>query len=301
MSSSMAAVIGTVSIGIGHTQVTELFASLDIPNMCDKTYGKLHAELSQKIDEQNTFLMKEAALEEAQIATEFKEVNGKQIPIVSVVVDGAWSKRSYRSNYSALSGVACIIGAKSKKIIYMGVRNKHCFICNRQNNKDHDCYKNWNGTSTAMEASIILEGFKTSIPTNNLIHGKLIGDGDSSVFKKLNEAAPYGPTYTIEKLECRNHLLRNYITKISELSKESQFPITIRKQITSSDVLGRLRNAVTKAIAYRKNTTEPLYMQVELLKKDIENGPLHVFGNHLSCASYFCTKSTEKVISTIQF
>ncbi|KAK4884445.1 hypothetical protein RN001_000716 [Aquatica leii] len=47
MSSNMAAVIGSVSIGIGHTQVTELFASLDIPNMCDKTYGKLHLVIAE--------------------------------------------------------------------------------------------------------------------------------------------------------------------------------------------------------------------------------------------------------------
>jgi hypothetical protein len=37
-----------------------------------------------------------------------------------VVVDVAWSKRSYKSNYNALSGVGCIIGARIKKF-YMSV------------------------------------------------------------------------------------------------------------------------------------------------------------------------------------
>lgn len=47
----------------------------------------------------------EAAKEEAKIALENGDVSKDGIPMISVVVDGAWSKRSYRSNYNALSGV----------------------------------------------------------------------------------------------------------------------------------------------------------------------------------------------------
>jgi len=48
--------------------------------------------------------------------------------------------------------------------LFIGVRNKYCSIFQKTcaNNKDppvHFCYKNWNGTSTAMEADIIVEGF----------------------------------------------------------------------------------------------------------------------------------------------
>jgi len=47
----------------------------------------------------------EATKEEAKIALDNGDVSKDGIPMISVVVDGAWSKRSYRSNYNALPGV----------------------------------------------------------------------------------------------------------------------------------------------------------------------------------------------------
>lgn len=40
-----------------------------------------------------------------------------------------------------------------------------------------------------------------------------LGDGDSSVTKRLNDILPYGHALRVEKIECRNHLLRNYSKK----------------------------------------------------------------------------------------
>ena len=62
------------------------------------------------------------------------------------------------------------------------------------------CFKNWDGTSTAMEADIIVEGFRQSIPMHNIIYNKLIGDGDSSVTKKLFLAKPYGRDIFVKKI-----------------------------------------------------------------------------------------------------
>jgi len=43
-----------------------------------------------------------------------------------------------------------------------------------------------------MESDIIVEGFRQSMAMHNLIYHKLIGDGDSSVLKKIILANPYG-------------------------------------------------------------------------------------------------------------
>ncbi|KAK5645076.1 hypothetical protein RI129_006376 [Pyrocoelia pectoralis] len=286
---NLAAVTGAVATGIGYSQLTELLAAINIPNMSNKTYIKYHAKLSSVIDAE---LEKEAAIagkEEAQLAIECGDVSATGIPIISVIVDGAWSKRSYRTNYNALSGVACIIGAKTKKILYVGIKNKYCFVCQRGSNKHHRCFKNWNSTSTGMEAAIIVEGFKKSLQTHNLIYGKMIGDGDSSVYKKLVEVAPYGPTFLIKKIECRNHLLRNYINKLSDLTKDTKYPVALRKKLSNRDVLGRFRNAVTKAVEYRNKCVDQSYVaKYELLKSDILNGPKHIFGDHSSCDDYYC-------------
>lgn len=73
--------------------------------------------------------------------------------------------------------------------------------------KNHFCFKNWNGTSTAMKSDIILEAFKHSISSHRLKYAFLVGDGDSSVLKKL-------------QIECFNHLLRNYCNNLKNLSKK---------------------------------------------------------------------------------
>ncbi|RZC39961.1 hypothetical protein BDFB_014569, partial [Asbolus verrucosus] len=106
----------------------------------------------------------------------------------AVIVDEAWSKRSCKSNYNALSGVGCIIGARTKNEYYMDVKNRLCLTYKRkkprQINKEHKCFMNWNKIATAMESNIILKRLQKSLTTHNLIYGKII-DGDSSVYKKL--------------------------------------------------------------------------------------------------------------------
>jgi len=79
----------------------------------------------------------------------------------------------------------------------------------------------------------------------------VIGDGDSSVMKRLNEILPYGPRFMIEKIECRNHLLRNYISKLKMLATKTEYPVIIPKFIVTNIL--RFRSDVTKAITYQKN------------------------------------------------
>ncbi|KAK4882827.1 hypothetical protein RN001_006146 [Aquatica leii] len=290
-SANRAGVISAISVGIGYTQFSEMLATIDIPQMSNKTYLKYHNSISSSVNNVNQRLMTEAAIEETKLS---EETNIDHIPTIAVIADGAWGKRSYRRNYSSLSGVASIIGAKTKKNLYMDVKNKYCFLCARgRDTHDHECFRNWSKTSTAMESAIILEGFKQSISRHNLIYSKLIGDGDSSVYKKLTEIAPYGPSFYINKIECRNHLLRNYINKLSDLSKDSKYPKYRRDYICSPSSLGRFRNAVVKAIAHRKEETIPLDTRIDNLKNDILNSPYHILGRHQQCQKYFCNGAKD--------
>lgn len=77
------------------------------------------------------------------------------------------------------------------------------------------CYKNWTSTSTSMESDIIVDGFKKSLEMHGVIFKRLVGDGDSSVYNKIMENKPYG-NLLVEKVECKNHLLRNFSKKIKD-------------------------------------------------------------------------------------
>lgn len=69
-----------------------------------------------------------------------------------------------------------------------------------------------------MESDIIVDGFSHSMDMHGLIYDKMIGDGDSSVMKKLSIAKPYGIEHRIKKIECSNHILRNYCNRLRDIS-----------------------------------------------------------------------------------
>lgn len=77
------------------------------------------------------------------------------------------------------------LGSRTKKILWMDPRIKTCVICDRISNheaspSDHHCYKNRNDSSQAMEADIIVDGFRRSLMDHGLIYRYMVGDADSS-------------------------------------------------------------------------------------------------------------------------
>lgn len=48
--------------------------------------------------------MVQAGREEARLAIEANDVDDEGYPLVTVVADGAWAKRSYKTKYNSLSG-----------------------------------------------------------------------------------------------------------------------------------------------------------------------------------------------------
>lgn len=208
-----------------------------------------------------------------------------------------WAKRSYKSGFSSASGAGCIVGMRTKKVLFLGVRNSYCCLCARSQKlnvdvPEHRCFKNWNDSANAMEADIIAEGFAKSVDMHGVKYNKLVGDGDSSIMKKLILNKPYGPDFIISKIECKNHLLRNFCNKLKALGKKTNnykgfLPVQLRKKVEANV----LRKAIVGAVNHRKS--EDINPN-EKLKKDIKNAPNHVFGDHSNCSAYFCNPEKYK-------
>lgn len=180
----------------------------------------------------------------------------------------------------------------------MGVRNKYCIICARASGSakepsKHVCFKNWDDhkSSSAMEASIIVEGFKMSEEMYGVRYAKFIGDGDSNVYKQILEQRPY-KELTIQKVECRNHLYRNFCYKLRDITKNKRYCLEHRNQLSRN--VFRLRNAISKAVKFRKVSNDIIG-----LKKDIENAPHHIFGSHEKCDSYFCQGPKDNEVNRV--
>lgn len=142
--------LGSMLIGIGFSQLEEFTGVLDIPCITSNSYrekSKKNYEDLSNAAEASTKLVAEAEIE---FAVKNGNVDSSGNPLVTGFVDAAWSKRSYRTNYSALSGSAVIIGDSTQKVLWQGVANKCCNVCKyiATNNKeyfDHDCNINYVG------------------------------------------------------------------------------------------------------------------------------------------------------------
>ncbi|GFU23606.1 yqaJ domain-containing protein [Nephila pilipes] len=286
-----AAVSGIMKIGGGFANLEEFLSTLDIPPLSSNTYQKEHDNIAtawEKVAENEMYC---AAMEEKHLAVQAGEVGGDGIPMLTVVVDGCWAKRSYRTNYSSLSGAAAIVGFRTKKVLYMAVRNRYYMVCSRAAavNKlpgKHCCSKNWHGSSSSMEANIIQEGFQNSVAMYGVKYAKVIGDGDSNVYKTILDSRPYDELQ-VEKLECQNHLFRNFCLKLKDIVRDSKAgPITLRKCL-GKNIL-RLRKSVISATA-QLTKNEVNFDCCSILQKHILNAPYHVFGDHQNCVDSVCS------------
>jgi len=137
----------------------------------------------------------------------------------------------------------------------MGVKNKFCAICARMKIgdkvKDHECYKNWKSSdgSSAVEAAVVVNGFKESERMYGIKYHKLIADGDSSVYKNILEARPY-KNRTLEKIECKNYLLRNFCKKMREIVTKKQAGKLENRKLLQNNIL-RIRKGIVSTIQFR--------------------------------------------------
>lgn len=137
-----------------------------------------------------------------------------------------------------------------------------------------------------MEADIIVSGFCLSETIHGLRYKKFVADGDSSVYSRIIERVPYG--YSVTKLECANHCVKNYTGSLHKLAAEKKFSPESRKLLRQS--IPRLTAAARGATTHSGNTTN---QTVGELRDDLKNGPAHVFGEHSRCRDYFCAKKDE--------
>ena len=230
-----------------------------------------------------------AGLEERTLAMERGDFH-QGVPAITVICDGGWSKRSHRHSYNAAGGVAVVIGAATKKLLHIGVRNTACCICSQAETlkitpKDHVCFKNWTQSSQAMEAHIILEGFLNCESKHGVRYMRFIGDGDSSVFARLQENVPvWGKA--IQKLECANHCCKCLRSNMERLVADK--PEYKGACGLTAKVRVRLVSAVRSAIKMRSAEADR-GKAIAKLRKDIRNSIHHIFGDHRNCSSDFCT------------
>lgn len=182
-----------------------------------------------------------ALLKEIELAKASGQVDSKGNALIRIITDGSWGKRSYGRYFSLLSGCAAIIGLRTNKVIFFDTRNKYCHTCKVAETKDipvkeHKCNKNYSGPSSGMESDIIIQGFKEC----DLLGARfnvLISDGDSNMYKMIRDLRIYkDPDVFVAKLECVNHLYRNFYKKFNNLTNLTKFNSGYRKTVITKNM-----------------------------------------------------------------
>lgn len=115
MNVNYSAVLGTLVTGAGHSQLEELLGTLDIPCMSPGTFASIEKEIGNNAKEISNKLMQQAVAEEIEEAKTRGHIDKDGIPLLTAVIDGYWSHRSYKHSFKSIAGAATIIGFYTKK------------------------------------------------------------------------------------------------------------------------------------------------------------------------------------------
>lgn len=92
---------------------------------------------------------------------------------MTLMIDCGWTKRSYKYGFNSLAACMPFIDNFTKKLVHIEIICKFCSDCNKEldDKKEHICYKNFEGSSTAMEPEMAKRGIleiykKYDIQTN---------------------------------------------------------------------------------------------------------------------------------------
>uniref|UniRef100_T1IXZ8 Mutator-like transposase domain-containing protein n=1 Tax=Strigamia maritima TaxID=126957 RepID=T1IXZ8_STRMM len=126
MDPNYSAVSGIIACGGGYSQLREILGALDIPYMANGTFQKYHNKVASDFHDVAFNIMKSAAAEEAELAMQRGDVDHDGCGLITVVADGGWGKRSYKTNYDSLSGVACCETKKDLSLRSVIRNNRLC-------------------------------------------------------------------------------------------------------------------------------------------------------------------------------
>ena len=288
---NLAAVWGQMVTGGGHSHLAETMSVLGVPVMTKSSFIQSERGIGEWWQKELEASMAEAGREEKRLAEEREDFH-EGVPAITVIVDGGWSKRSHKHSYNANSGVAIIVGKATGKLLYIGVRNKYCTACTQGIPKEnHTCYRNWDASSSQMKTDIMVEGFYQCERVHGVRYLCFIGDGDSSVYPTLIQSVP-GWGYAIKKLECANRACKCYRASLEKLAHEK--PMYKGKGGLTLKMRRRLTSAARSAIRMRSKEPDA-NKALQLLERDLINGPLHCFGHHNNCSPDFCLAAKNRL------
>lgn len=118
---------GSMTTGNGPSHLNEILGTMNSPGLSSTSFTAIEKEVGEWWLSALESNILEAGAEERALAVERGDYH-HEVPAITVITDGGWSKRTHKHSYNALGGVAIIIGKETGKLLHIGVRNKYCYV-----------------------------------------------------------------------------------------------------------------------------------------------------------------------------
>lgn len=170
-------------------------------------------------------------------------------------------------------GHCSMIGPQTGQVINYAVRSKDCRVyttaaSKNQQVREHACSKNWDGSSKAMEADMVIEMVREVQEKGHDIDA-IIGDEDSTTIGRLRANV----NDNIVKVSDKNHIRKLFGNSLYGLKK--QHPMLTVK------VIKYLQRCFDYIVAQGKGVPTQISADLEALSR-------HPFGDHQCCSSRWC-------------
>jgi len=294
-------------MGVGGEHAAILTAFLDLPeprkwNRQFNVLEKFTYEAVQKIKEFSQI----KCAEEEVLATINEESNPleqnlleKEVPLhrIRVSYDMGWQVRSSGNRYASPTGHGLFIGAQTKKVLDSVVYNKKCGTCTKhysrfgsyEDLKLHNCVRNYEGTSKAMEAQALVEMLVRAPEKHNVSIAVIVSDDDSNGRAKAKHVSNGGKLPTIIEepkfLADPSHRKRVFARAIYNLAAAPKKTSKVTKGLA-----GHMKYCYGACIKRNR------HLPAEELSQKVYNILDHVCGKHNGCDAAWCydLKAEEK-------
>ena len=185
--------------------------------------------------------------------------------------DMAWQKRGSGRCYDSKSGVGTIIGNKTGKVVACDIRSKDCRTCSYYNGRnmetpEHQCSKNWNGSSKAMEPDVggcLVSDLESKGASVDVIRM----DDDATTMAKIRRVVDHPVTKWSESNNSRKNL------------GTSLFNLREKHKCLTPKVVEFFQTCYSCSVAQNKGKPEKLAVSLKQIVP-------HAFGEHESCDTW---------------
>lgn len=271
------AVLGSLHIGVGQTQLNNFLATLNIPTMNSQLFKMREREIGnsiEKVAKGSCDVYLEQEKENAEKSNNQGEVDS--MPAIAVSYDMGWTKRG--KGHNSHTGHGASMGLKTGKVLSYATRCKACRVCESSKKsgkvaKTHDCRKNHVGSSKSMESDVAVELWTNALNSGTQF-STYVGDDDSTTIADILNKVPY----KVEKWSDTIHTKRSLTSRLYNLKDRFKNP---HCSTLSNKVISYYAKCFSYAVT--QNAGNP-----EFLKSSINSIVPHSFGEHSSCNISWC-------------